>query len=146
MIKIIAFIFVVATFAPHSTSAAGKNAKCFLTIDGKTRLSSLCTFKAYKDGVDYFEVGNLVITCPNGKRVEVASCYGYEQKISKKGTFGSLFREGATASVCWNKGSYRKADACYDGLRRDGACWKSKSAQNRHLESWHDVKFCAYAL
>ena len=146
MIKTLGLILSVSAFAPISSSAADKNAKCSLTIDGSTRFNSHCTFKASKDGSDYFDDGNLVITCPNGKRVEVASCYGYEQRIARKGTFGYLFRDGTTASVCWNEGSYRKADACYDGLRREGACWKSASAKNRHIESWHAVKFCAYAL
>lgn len=146
MIKTLGLILAGLTFAPIPSSAADKNAKCSLAIDGGTRFSSNCIFKASKDGSDYFSDGNLVITCPNGKRVEVASCYGYEQRIARKGTFGYLFRDATTASVCWNEGSYRKAIACYDGLRRDGGCWKSESAKNRHLDSWHAVKFCAYAL
>jgi hypothetical protein len=144
--KILSLILSVAAFAPFASSAADKNAKCSLAIDGRTLLNSHCTFEASRDGSDYFSDGNLVITCPNGKRVEVASCYGYEMRIARKGTFGYLFRDGSTASVCWNEGSYRKAEACYDELRREGACWKSASAKNRYSESWHSVKFCAYAL
>ena len=132
---------MAVTFSSLPSGAADKTAQCSLTIDGRERFSSNCTFKASKDGSDYFTDGNLVITCPNGERAEVALCYGYEQRISRKGTFGYLFRNGTTASLCWNEGSYRKADACYDGLRREGACWKSANAKNRHLDSWHKIKF-----
>jgi hypothetical protein len=145
MVKAIGLILAAVTLASLPSGAADKNATCSLTIDGRARFSSQCTFKASKD-IDYFSDGNLVITCPDGKRVEIASCYGYEQRIARKGTFGFLYRDGTTASVCWNEGSNTKAGTCYVGLRREGACWKSANAKNRHIDSWHSVNFCAYAL
>lgn len=145
MLKTLSLAILISTAIPLSSSAGGKNAKCSLVIDGRLALNSNCTFMASRDGGDYFSDEKMVITCPNGKRAEVSSCYGYEQKVSKRGIFGYLFRDGASANICWNEGSYRKADACYEGLRRESACWASGNAKSRHAETRHSVRFCAYA-
>ena len=141
-------IFTIATFAPLPSSA--EVMKCSLAVDGRTQFSTYCSYKAIddNDGTDFFEDGKLVFNCPNGKKYTTTSnCPWYERKMAREGMFGYLYRkDDETASVCWNEGKLRKAELCYSGLKREGACWKSESAKNLYNKSLHAVKFCSYAL
>lgn len=148
-------LITLAANAPLTAEASAINASCSLMIDGNTRFSNKCNFQASRSGIDYFSDNKLLVICPNGKSAETSSCYGYQQKVSRKGIFGYLYRDGASnmpqgngdsAHICWNDGWLRKAESCFDGLSREGACWKSNSAKARHGETRHNVRFCAYAL
>ena len=59
-----------------------------------------------------------------------------QQEVVQQGVFGSLHRENnITAVLCWNAFSLRHANGCYQGLKRNGACWSNDK-----------IKFCAMAL
>ena len=146
---------VIALSTPSSSHASNINAQCSLVIDGGIRLRTRCHFQASKDGVDYFSDKKLIVVCPNGKSTTTSSCPGYLQKVTKMGAFGYLYRDGTSnmpqgngnsANICWNDGWMRKAESCFDGLSREGACWKSHSAKARHGGTRHNIRFCAYAL
>lgn len=151
----LAVLIALGANTPFSAQTSTINARCSLVIDGKTRFDHRCHFQASRDGIDYFSDNKLMIICPNGKPVEVASCEGSQQKVVRKGVFGFLYRDGSSimpsgngtsANICWNYGYMIRAEACLDGLTRDGACWKSNSAKDRHADKWHNVRFCAYRL
>ena len=139
------FLLSAACIIPGPAISKPLNAKCLLVIDGTTRMNSKCSFVSDSDS-DFFSDEKLLVVCPDGRSVEHSSCYGYEQRVATQGVFGYLFRRGSSGDLCWNEGTMRKASPCFDGLRRSGACWESASAKNRHLESLHQVKFCAWAL
>jgi len=141
--------------APFTAEASALNASCSLMIDGNTRFSNKCHFQASRNGIDYFSDNKLLVVCPDGKSAATSSCAGYQQKVSRKGIFGYLYRDGTSnmpqgngdsANICWNGGWMRKAESCFDGLTREGACWKSNTAKARHGETRHRVRFCAYSL
>lgn len=134
-----------ASMLPGPAMSKPLNAKCLLVIDGSTRMKSQCSFTSDADS-DFFSDEKLLVVCPNGKSAEYSSCYGYEQRVARQGVFGYLIRRGNSGDLCWNEGTMRKASPCFDGLRRNGACWESASAKNRHLERWHKVRFCAWSL
>lgn len=145
----------IGVSALSSAHASNINAKCSLVIDGNTRFNNKCHFQASKDGVDYFSDNKLLVVCPNGLSAASSSCAGYQQQVTKKGIFGYLYRDGTSnmpqgngysANICWNDGWMRKAESCFDGLSREGACWKSNSAKARHGGTRHNIRFCAYAL
>ena len=142
---VLALLLGAAYIIPGPAVSKPLNAKCLLVIDGTTRMSSKCSFSSDSDS-DSFSDEKLLVVCPDGRSVVHSSCYGYEQRVATQGVFGFLFRRGNSGDLCWNEGTMRKASPCFDGLRRSGACWESASAKNRHLESWHQVKFCAWAL
>ena len=142
---VLALLLGAAYIIPGPAVSRPLNANCLLVIDGTTRMSSKCSFSSDSDS-DSFSDEKLLVVCPDGRSVVHSSCYGYEQRVATQGVFGFLFRRGNSGDLCWNKGTMRKANICFDGLRRSGACWESASAKNRHLESWHQVKFCAWAL
>ena len=134
-----------ALMLPGTAQSKPLNAKCLLVIDGVTRMSSKCSFTSDSDS-DSFSDERLLIVCPNGKSVQYASCYGYEQRVARNGVFGYLFRAGNSGRLCWNNGNMRKASPCFAGLKRSGACWESASAEHVHAKTRHRVKFCAWAV
>jgi hypothetical protein len=142
---VLGFLLSAACIIPGPAISKPFNAKCLLLIDGTTRMNSKCSFVSDSDS-DFFSDEKLLVVCPDGRSVEHSSCYGYEQRVAAQGVFGYLFRRGSSGDLCWNEGTMRKASPCFDGLRRSGACWESASAKNRHLASWHQVKFCAREL
>jgi len=143
--SVLALLLGAACIIPGPAISKPLNAKCLLIIDGTTRMNSKCSFTSDSDS-DLFSDEKLLVVCPDGRSVEYSLCYGVEQRVASQGVFGYLFRRGNSGDLCWNEGTMRKASPCFDGLRRNGACWESKSVKNRHLESWHQVKFCAWAL
>ena len=122
------------------------NAKCSLKIDGTTYMNGQCHFSSDADS-DSFDDLKLLIVCPNGRSAESITCYGYEQQTARNGVFGVLFRDGGVARFCWNGGNYRKAQECYEGLRRTGACWASTRAPATSDPKQHrNIELCAWRL
>jgi hypothetical protein len=122
------------------------NARCTLKIDGITHMNGQCHFSSNKDS-DNFDDLKLLVVCPNGRSVETFNCYGYEQRVARKGVFGVLFRENGAARFCWNDGNYRKAHDCYEGLRRTGACWaNSRAIATVDPRQARNIEFCAWRL
>jgi len=148
-------VLISAALAISAPSkAATQNAKCILMIDGQTQFNGLCSFNASNDGIDKFEDGKLLITCPNGKPITTSSCAGYQQSVVRHGIFGYLYRDvdyvptrnGKQARICWNGGRMRKAESCFDGLERNGACWQSNAATQPGItQRFSKVSFCAYS-
>lgn len=133
--------------APAPARAQSLNAKCLLQIDGVTHLDDRCYFEIGSDS-DYFSDLRIVVSCPDGRSADVAPCAGAEQRVTRPGIFGYLLRtpEGV-ASLCWNDSVLRRADPCFEGLTRDGACWANPRAAYRYNPSEvSNVKFCAWAL
>lgn len=150
---ILALLTAAITISGPS-KAATQNAKCILEIGGQTQFNGLCSFKASSDGIDKFEDGKLLITCPNGKSITASSCPGYQQSITRNGIFGYLYRDadymstrnGKQARICWNGGKMRKAESCFDGLERNGACWQSNAATQPGItQQFTRISFCAYS-
>ena len=143
---ILALLLGASCIIPGPAISKPLNAKCLLVIDGITRMNSKCSFTSDSDS-DSFSDEKLLVVCPDGRSVEYSSCYGYQQRVASKGVFGVLFRKGNNSGdLCWNMGTSRKGDQCFGGLKRSGACWESPSAKNRHVDRWHQIKFCAWAL
>ena len=141
----LALLLGAACIIPTPAISKPLNAKCLLVIDGVTKMNSKCSFSSGSDS-DFFSDEKLRVVCPDGRSVEYSSCYGYQQRVASRGVFGYLFRRSNSGSLCWNEGTMRKASPCFEGLERSGACWQSSSAKNRHVDSWHQIKFCAWAL
>ncbi len=110
------------------------NSKCRLKIDGIQLMDKLCFFKSDGD-TDFFDDLQLKMTCPNGNETTGAGdgCYGYEIRVIMEGIFGTIRRRDNIGEFCWNDGGARRAQHCYQNLRRTGACWKNNS-----------VEFCAW--
>ena len=142
---VLALLFGAISIIPAPAISKPLNAECLLVIDGRTVMNSRCSFSSDSDS-DSFSDEKLRVVCPDGRSVEYSSCYGYQQRVASNGVFGVLFRSGNSGNLCWNEGTMRKASPCFDGLKRSGACWQSTSAKNRHMDRWHQVKFCAWAL
>ena len=137
---------LLITLGAQAGKATTVNARCLLVIDGRTHMNGPCKFTNVDDS-DFFTDGRLLITCPDGQDASKSSCYGYQQKVSRKGVFGYLYRQPTgSASLCWNEGTGRKADPCFEGLRRNGACWINSSARSRVEPTMvSSVRFCAWA-
>ena len=142
-------VFIVSLLLSSSIPpvlAGELNAKCLLQIDGKTYMNDRCQFKSNSDS-DYFSDLRIQITCPNGMDASKSSCSGAEEKVTKPGVFGYLFRKDGVASLCWNARTMRKATPCFQGLRRSGACWSNPRAKTTYNpEKSIAVKFCAWSL
>lgn len=139
-------LVIVSHLSSSSVQANDVNAKCLLQIDGKTYLDGRCHFKNGAED-DFFRDPRLQITCPNGVDAAKASCSGAEQRVTKPGVFGYLFRDQGIASLCWNEGTMRKATPCFQGLRRSGACWSNPSAKKTYGDAKEQsVKFCAWKI
>ena len=141
----VAFILTLTAMNAQADSRA-LNAKCSLKIDGATYMNSQCHFSSTAD-TDSFDDLKLVIVCPNGRNVASTNCYGYEQRVTRNGVFGYLFREEGVARFCWNGESQRKAQDCYEGLRRTGACWANARAPSSHgAKQTSNIELCAWRL
>lgn len=145
----LAFLYslsLLTVSSSHKVNAAELNAKCLLVINGVTKLDDRCSFKSYSDH-DFLSDERMLITCPNGQNAEDTFCYGYQQRVTRQGVFAYLYRDNGVGSLCWNQGTSRKADWCFEGLRRDGACWSNSSARHRsNPNRVSSVKLCAWAL
>lgn len=120
------------------------NARCSLKIDGTTYMNSPCHFIS-DAGSDSFDDLKLLVVCPNGQSADSTTCYGYEQRVTRNGVFGVLFREGGIARLCWNGGNSRKAHDCYEGLRRNGACWtNTRAPTSGNPSQTRNVELCAW--
>ena len=140
-------LMMVSHFSSGSALAQGyeANSRCLLEIDGTTYLDGRCYFKnGAKD--DFFQDPRLQITCPNGVDAAKASCSGAEERVTKPGVFGYLFRDKGKglASLCWNERKLRKATPCFLGLRRSGACWSNPRAKKYGDSKVQAIKFCAW--
>ncbi|BAU12274.1 hypothetical protein LEP3755_28030 [Leptolyngbya sp. NIES-3755] len=111
---------LLVTIIPTPVRAETLNARCLLQINGTTYVDSLCNFTDYSD-YDSFSAGDAQV-------------------------FGYLYRNEGVGSLCWNKGRYNKAEACFEGLTRSGACWSNPNAPERTDPFVDDVKLCAWAL
>lgn len=122
------------------------NARCTLQIDGTVHLDDRCHFRSHRDH-DEFDDLRIQITCPDGRSAENSDCIGAEQRVVRRGVFGSLFREGGAARLCWNTATARKAHECFEGLRRTGACWENPRASSGSAGvGASSVRFCAWRL
>ena len=138
-------LVMVGHFSSGSVQANEVNARCLLQIDGTTYLHGRCHFKnGAESKSDFFRDPRLQITCPNGVDAAKASCSGAEERVTKPGVFGYLFRDKGLASLCWNERTMRKATPCFQGLRRSGACWSNPSAKKYGDSNLYAVKFCAW--
>ena len=144
-------VFGLAPFVMVSHFSSGSaqaqvyeaNARCLLQIDGKTYLDGRCYFKNDAED-DFFWDPRLRITCPNGVDAAKASCSGAEQRVTKPGVFGYLFRDQGLASLCWNENKFTKASPCFPGLKRSGACWSNPRAKKYGDSKVQPIKFCAW--
>jgi hypothetical protein len=144
-IAFIAPLLLVSNLSPKPVQARSLNSTCLLEIDGTTYMDDRCHFSSDTDS-DFFSDLRLRLTCPDGLDTSKTSCYGYQEKVTKPGVFGYLFRQKGVASLCWNEGTMRKASPCFEGLRRSGACWSNSIARNPYNPSQVSVvKFCAWA-
>jgi len=137
---------VVLTGAGNDASAQTRtlNAKCTLKIDGTVHLDDRCHFSSTADS-DSFDDLRLLIVCPNGRDAAQTDCAGYEQRVARQGVFGYLFRESGVGRLCWNEGSMRKAQSCFEGLRRTGACWSNPRAMaSGDASRSRSVELCAW--
>jgi hypothetical protein len=143
----VALLFFISSFSSASAESGPLNAKCLLQIDDKTYMDDRCKFRSDTDS-DYFSDLRILITCPDGMDASKSSCSGAEQRVTRPGVFGYLFRrEQDAASLCWNMGKLRKASPCFQGLQRSGACWTNPRAQDAYQPGKTSaVKFCAWAL
>jgi hypothetical protein len=120
------------------------NAKCTLKIDGAVLLDDRCHFSSTADS-DNFDDLRMLIVCPNGRDAAQADCAGYEQRVARQGVFGYLFRESGVGRLCWNEGSMRKAQSCFEGLRRTGACWSNpRATASGDASRSRSVELCAW--
>lgn len=120
------------------------NAKCTFKIDGVLQLDDRCHFSSTAD-VDSFDDLRMLIVCPNGRDAAVDDCAGYEQRVARRGVFGYLFRDSGVARLCWNEGNMRKAQSCFDGLRRTGACWSNPRAiASSEASRPRSIELCAW--
>jgi hypothetical protein len=141
----IAPLLLITTLPVAPAHSQELNAKCILKIDGKTVMDDRCQFKSDADS-DYFSDLRLVLVCPNGVDATKVSCAGAEQRVKRPGVFGYLFRKEGVASLCWNMGRLRRAEPCFEGLRRSGACWTNPTAKSRYGNSKiSNIKFCAWS-
>ena len=139
-------LFIMSSLSPALAESNQLNARCLLQINGKTYMDDRCQFKSDADS-DYFSDLRILITCPNGVDASKSSCSGAEERVTKPGVFGFLFRDKNVASLCWNGGKFRKATPCFQGLRRSGACWANPRTQDAYQPGKTSaVKFCAWAL
>ena len=139
----ITLLFALTGFNAHADSRT-LNARCSLKIDGATVMNSPCHFSSDARG-DSFDDLRLLIVCPNGRSAETTNCYGYEQRTARNGVFGYLSRAGGVAQLCWNGGTYRKAQECYEGLRRTGACWSNPLAPaSGNPRQSRNIELCAW--
>jgi len=137
---------VVLTGAGNDASAQTRtlNAKCTLKIDGTVHLDDRCHFSSTADS-DSFDDLRLLIVCPNGRDAAQTDCAGYEQRVARQGVFGYLFRESGVGRLCWNEGSMRKAQSCFEGLRRTGACWSNpRAVASGDASRSRSVELCAW--
>ena len=137
---------VVLTSAGNDASAQTRtlNAKCTLKIDGAVHLDDGCHFSSTADS-DSFDDLRLLIVCPNGRDAAQTDCAGYEQRVARQGVFGYLFRESGVGRLCWNEGSMRKAQSCFEGLRRTGACWSNpRAVASGDASRSRSVELCAW--
>lgn len=135
---------LLVTIIPTPVRAETLNARCLLQVNGSTYLDDLCNFTSDTDS-DSFTDAKIQITCPDGVDASQESCYGYQQRVTRPGAFGVLFRESGVGRLCWNQKTSTHAQSCFDGLRRAGACWSNPNASTASGEI-DDVKFCAWAL
>lgn len=146
-LTVIYLTFLPILFFISPVQARSINAKCLLQIDGVTYMDNRCYFKIDKNGTDFFDDLRLVISCPDGRSAEISSCSGAEQRVTRPGVFGFLFRRGEIASLCWNEGRRKKATPCFEGLTRKGACWVNSRAKHSDTPNVvSNVKFCAWSL
>lgn len=121
------------------------NAKCLLKIDGKTVMDDRCQFQGDADR-DRFSDLRILIVCPNGIDAKKTDCAGAEERVKRPGIFGALFRKDGVASLCWNRGRFRRAEQCFEGLQRSGACWVNPTAKSQYSnQKVSNIKFCAWA-
>lgn len=138
-----AAFLIIAIETPQQGHTKPLNAKCLLVIDGITKLDDRCSFTSNNDS-ESFSDERLLLVCPDGQSVTTSECYGYQQRVARKGIYGALLRTGLTARLCWNTGSLRNAQSCFAGLERQGNCWQSRSAKSTGRGTMHQVKFCAW--
>ncbi|WP_286390174.1 hypothetical protein [Pseudanabaena mucicola] len=121
------------------------NAECLLVIDGVTYLGGKCNFKS-SYSTDFFQNDRLLITCPDGRSAEDTFCGGAQQRIARQGVFGYLYRDNGIGSLCWNQLKSRRAEQCFEGLKRQGACWSNPSSRYRdNPNKVTSVRFCVWA-
>jgi hypothetical protein len=134
---------------PHnSTEAATLNARCLLSINGTIWMNGKCSFKKVSGETDIASDEKMLIICPDRLPVEKSDCYGYQQRIVRPGVFTYLYHSGDLKGIlCWNGNKSRKADECFSGLIRNGACWSSDQARlMSRPEPPYSIRFCAWAL
>jgi hypothetical protein len=132
----------------NPSKAATLNAKCLLSINGTIWMNGKCSFKKVSTETDIASDEKILIVCPDGLPVDKSDCYGYQQRIVRPGVFTYLYHSGnLKGTLCWNGNKSRKADECFSGLIRDGACWSSSQARlMSRPQTPYSVRFCAWAL
>ena len=117
------------------------NAKCLLSINGKTYLDGPCKYEysSHLQGYDYFQDNRVAIACQvNGN----GPCY-----VTTPGVFGYLTTSSkGDAELCWNEMGSAHAQTCLLGLSRSGACWINPAAKGRYSSQLKAaIRFCAWA-
>ena len=117
-------------------------AKCFLKVDGKVFIDSSCEYEDEGRGLDgvpgsfRIDDGKLKVECSVYDPPVSKTCYGYQKRVTRKGTFaGVQVVKKGYGNFWWNMGNSRKGHAGIEGVRQEGACW----VNNR-------VRICAWAL
>jgi hypothetical protein len=134
---------------PNATSeAASLNAKCLLEINRKTWMDGKCSFMKVDAETDIASDEMMLVVCPDGLPIEKSDCYGYQQRIARPGVFTYLYHSGDRKGIfCWNRNKSRKADECFSGLVKNGACWSSNQARMMSKPiTPYSIQFCAWGL
>lgn len=132
----------------NTAEAASLTARCLLSINGTTWMNGKCSFEKVSADTNIASDEKMLIVCPDGLPVEKSDCYGYQQRIVSPGVFTYLYHSGnQKGTLCWNGNKSRKADECFSGLIRNGACWSSDQARlMSRPEKAYSIRFCAWAL
>jgi hypothetical protein len=134
----------IGIFGNSYSPTQGLQAKCHLSVDNKVYIDGLCEYtNEGRDASSYpapgsfmLNDGKLNVECsvydPPGSK----TCYGYQKRVTRNGTFAGVHVENkGYGSFWWNMGMLRKGQARINGVRQEGACW----VNNR-------VRICAWAL
>lgn len=134
----------IGIFGNSYSPTQGLQAKCYLSVDNKVYIDGLCEYtNEGRDASSYpapgsfrLDDGKLNVECsvydPPGSK----TCYGYQKRVTRNGTFAGVHVENkGYGSFWWNMGMLRKGHARINGVRQEGACW----VNNR-------VRICAWAL
>ena len=137
--SIVSCIFIAtSSYSP----AKAIQAKCFLKVDGIVHIDGSCDYTDKGSGAygvpGSFSIddGKIKIECSVYDPPGSGTCFGYQQRVARNGTFaGVQVKNKGYGDFWWNMGRLRKGSHVIRGIRQDGACWVNER-----------VKMCAWAI